>query len=472
MNAIDPNQLPPTVKSREATKAGYNKSLFLRLHTAAPAATHLLSIQYRMHPDISVFPSKAFYESRLTDGPNMDVTTKQTWHNVGDIFPPYAFLHVKGSKEERGKHHSLVNRQEAAVAAALYARLLQDCKGVDFTNRIGIVTAYKAQVGELRKQFRTRFGAEVLGKIDFNTVDGFQGQEKDIIILSCVRGGTPEGSGIGFLSDVRRMNVALTRARSSLWVLGDSNALQSNDNWRKLVEDATERGFLREVDVNTFALKAPDLPANANLSRKSPGNVAKGKKKASETAKYAILPAPAGLMRPSDLAKSTSSLAHSDNKNDILGAKRRLTDAIKAEELDPAETKRSKQTKLHNGRSISNASAALSSRHSTVKAEEESLEEGELMEGVQESYPQAYTSNVSTRASALPDRPPDLLRSTVQQTETNGSALLRPAGLPQKPSRSAIGSGIPKTGPLLVAPKKPGNSMFIPRKVSSCSPLL
>ena len=235
----DPNQLPPTVKSREATNAGYNKSLFVRLHAAAPEATHLLSIQYRMHPDISSFPSKAFYESRLCDGPDMAAVTEQPWHKNGTIFPPYAFLHVKGGKEERGKRHSLMNSQEAAVAVALYAKLVQECKGIDLSFRVGVITAYKAQVGELRKQFRRQFGDDILSKVDFNTVDGFQGQEKDVIILSCVRGGAGEGGGIGFLSDVIRMNVALTRARSSLFILGDSKAFRTNESWGKLVEDAT-----------------------------------------------------------------------------------------------------------------------------------------------------------------------------------------------------------------------------------------
>lgn len=245
----DPNQLPPTVKSREATNAGYNRSLFVRLNAAAPEATHLLSIQYRMHPDISSFPSKAFYESRLSDGPEMAALTKQPWHDsASQLYPPYAFLHVRGGREEKGRHHSLLNRGEAEVAVALYAKLCQEFgTTLDMKFRVGVITTYKAQLGELKRQFRKRFGDDVLTAVDFNTVDGFQGQEKDIIILSCVRGGQDERNGIGFLSDERRMNVALTRARSSLFILGDSKALQQNKNWSKLIEDAQERGALREV---------------------------------------------------------------------------------------------------------------------------------------------------------------------------------------------------------------------------------
>lgn len=206
-----------------------------------------------MHPDISSFPSKAFYESRLADGPDMATTTKQPWHEQGETYPAYAFLHVKGGREEQGKHHSLYNREEAAVAVALYDRLRRDCPQIDLDFRVGIITPYKGQLGELKKQFRRRFGDEILSKVDFNTVDGFQGQEKDIIILSCVRGGQSDGTGIGFLSDVRRMNVALTRARSSLFILGDSRALKINEHWRKLVTDAEERGCLREVRQGHFS---------------------------------------------------------------------------------------------------------------------------------------------------------------------------------------------------------------------------
>ncbi|RIA93171.1 AAA domain-containing protein [Glomus cerebriforme] len=84
-------------------------------------------------------------------------------------------------------------------------------------------------------------------KIEFNTVDGFQGREKDIIIFSCVRVG--EDKGIGFLQDIRRMNVALTRAKSSLFILGNKAALESNSQWKALIQDAIQRGFYTDVSV-------------------------------------------------------------------------------------------------------------------------------------------------------------------------------------------------------------------------------
>lgn len=177
----------------------------------------------------------------------MEAKTTQPWHS-NSLFPPYAFYHPKNGREERGRHHSLMNRGEASVAVAIYGRLLREYSDIDFQYRVGIITGYAAQVGEIKRQFRAAFGQDVLSKIDINTVDGFQGQEKDIIILSCVRGG-PEQEGIGFLKDTRRMNVALTRAKSSLFVLGDRQALKQNQHWSALIDDAVERGVISEVSA-------------------------------------------------------------------------------------------------------------------------------------------------------------------------------------------------------------------------------
>ncbi|GAA5844189.1 hypothetical protein JCM9279_001721 [Rhodotorula babjevae] len=249
----DPLQLPPTVISSVASRGGYDRSLFVRVMQRGPQAVHLLSIQYRMHPNISAFPSAAFYQSRLTDGPDMDKKTLQPWH-ANALFPPYAFYHVQG-QEQTGRYHSFTNPIEAATALAIYERLKRDYPSTDFDYRVGIVTPYKGQVGELKRQFRQRFGEDILTKISFNTVDGFQGQEKDIIILSCVRGGSTD-KGVGFLADTRRMNVALTRARSSIWILGDSNKLRFNQYWGKLVADAEARSMFRKADANVFRSSA------------------------------------------------------------------------------------------------------------------------------------------------------------------------------------------------------------------------
>jgi len=128
-----------------------------------------------------------------------------------------------------------------------------------------VVSMYKAQVSELRKRFIKSFGDQILQQIDFNTVDGFQGQEKDVIILSCVRSG-PGLQTIGFLSDVRRMNVALTRARSSLFILGNVRTLErSDDNWKHIIQDAESRSLLLNIDA-TYYSKRPNLSSNISHS--------------------------------------------------------------------------------------------------------------------------------------------------------------------------------------------------------------
>lgn len=116
---------------------------------------------------------------------------------------------------------------------------------IKFVNKIGIITFYKKQMSKLRERFKKEFGHKIMESIDINTVDGFQGQEKDIIILSCVR--TSMTNGIGFLGDERRMNVALTRARFNLIILGKVDALCRNDSWNSLIRDAERRQLVSIV---------------------------------------------------------------------------------------------------------------------------------------------------------------------------------------------------------------------------------
>lgn len=243
----DPNQLPPTVISQEADKLGYSQSLFVRMFERSPQAVHLLSIQYRMHPEISVFPSKAFYDSKLQDGPGMAELTRQPWHKY-ELTRPFKFFSIK-AQESPGRMHSIINKEEANVALALYERLRIDYPNENFDYRIGVVTMYKAQVFELKRTFQQRYGLDIVERIDFNTVDGFQGQEKDIIILSCVRS-APEPRSIGFLSDRRRLNVAVTRAKSNLFVIGNAEHLRRGDPiWDRLVTTAEQQGAVQPVTV-------------------------------------------------------------------------------------------------------------------------------------------------------------------------------------------------------------------------------
>jgi senataxin len=150
-----------------------------------------------MHPEISLLPSRVFYQGKLLDGPDMDMKTSKPWH-LQEMFGPYKFFNVSG-QEESGRGHSLINRTECQTAVALYTRLLKEFSNFDFDFRVGVISMYRAQIGELKRAFVQRFGADIVGKILFHTVDGFQGQEKDVIILSCVRAG-PGLQNIGFLA--------------------------------------------------------------------------------------------------------------------------------------------------------------------------------------------------------------------------------------------------------------------------------
>jgi len=242
----DPKQLPPTVFSKEAAKFQYEQSLFVRMQGNHPESVHLLDTQYRMHPDISAFPSAQFYDGRLLDGGDMEGLRRQAWHK-SSLLAPYRFFDVVGQHQAAVGGRSLVNKAEIQVAMALYDRLTKDYQETDFTGKIGIITPYKAQLNALKDQFSRQYGNTILESVEFNTTDAFQGRESEVIIFSCVRA-SPAGN-IGFLQDIRRMNVGLTRAKSSLWVLGNSESLMRGEYWKRLVLDAQERDVYTKGDV-------------------------------------------------------------------------------------------------------------------------------------------------------------------------------------------------------------------------------
>ncbi|KHJ35821.1 putative helicase sen1 [Erysiphe necator] len=278
----DPEQLPPTVLSRSAARYGYEQSLFVRMQRNYPKDVHLLDTQYRMHPEISIFPSQEFYGSRLIDGNNMAALRDKPWH-ISKTLAPYRFFDVKGTQTKEASGHSFINIPEINASIALYERLKTDFYEYDFKGQIGIITTYKAQLIEMKVRFERRFGKEIHEEIEFNTTDAFQGREREIIIFSCVR--AKSSGGIGFLGDIRRMNVGLTRAKSSLWVLGDSLALQQGEYWNKLIQNAKEREIYtggdifsllrrrttcdRENSYKTQIVNSPNMdPGKQQLSRK------------------------------------------------------------------------------------------------------------------------------------------------------------------------------------------------------------
>lgn len=269
----DPKQLPPTVLSQSAAKFGYDQSLFVRMQQNHAKSVHLLDMQYRMHPEISLFPSREFYEGQLQDGQNMMELRQQPWHKSA-LLGPYRFFDVQGVQERGRRGQSLVNTKELDVALQMFERFSKEYHECDLTGKIGIITPYKAQLFELRNRFVARYGENITNIIEFNTTDAFQGRECEIIIFSCVRASST--GGIGFMTDIRRMNVGLTRAKSSLWILGDSRALVQGEFWRKLIHDAKARDRYTQGDILSMFRKPlerakpgtytpPALPAPPNL---------------------------------------------------------------------------------------------------------------------------------------------------------------------------------------------------------------
>lgn len=267
----DPRQLPPTVFSKVAAQHKYEQSLFVRMQNNHPNAVHLLDTQYRMHPDISAFPSATFYEGRLLDGDNMAALRRQPWH-ASELLAPYRFFDVEG-QHQVSKGHSLINVAEIEVAMSLYERLTQDFPNFDFNNKVGIITPYKSQLRELKSRFAHRYGDHILQNVEFNTTDAFQGRESEVIIFSCVRA-SPAGS-VGFLQDIRRMNVGITRAKSSLWILGNSQSLMRGQYWNKLIVDAKSRDSYSTGNVPAMLRQhSSTYPAKSRSSMQKTVNTA------------------------------------------------------------------------------------------------------------------------------------------------------------------------------------------------------
>ncbi|CAN4110627.1 unnamed protein product [Withania somnifera] len=227
----DPVQLPATVISPIAGKFGYCVSLFERLQRAG-YPVQMLKTQYRMHPEIRNFPSREFYDEALEDGPDVEEQTKRSWHEYRKESQP------SGSG-------SWQNLEEIEFVLAMYHKLVSRYPELKSSSRLAIISPYRHQVKLLRQKFRETFGVESDKVVDINTVDGFQGREKDVAIFSCVR--ASKDKGIGFVADYRRMNVGITRARSSVLVVGSASTLKRDARWQNLVESAEQRNALYKV---------------------------------------------------------------------------------------------------------------------------------------------------------------------------------------------------------------------------------
>ena len=275
----DDRQLSATVISTLATRYDYQQSLFSRLRKCG-VQVQVIQIQYRMHPDIRRFPSHHFYHNQLQDADEVlqsDAVQRHPalLHPLASIplhsnrldqrIAPYVFYDVHGV-ESRAGHASLHNISEARVAVELFKLILRahSTPTPDFISRVGVITPYQQQVSTLRRLFRDLFASDpslspLQSALEVSTVDSFQGREKDFIIFSAVRahqheGGSGGRGGIGFVADANRLNVALTRARVGLYVLGSARTLGKEEVWRRLIEDARERQRVVEVGEDVQAV--------------------------------------------------------------------------------------------------------------------------------------------------------------------------------------------------------------------------
>ena len=212
--AGDHLQLPPTVKSDDAAKKGLAISLLEKL-MPLESISEMLAIQYRMNAKIMQFPSQWFYENKL------EAHSSVKDHQLDEAIVQFIDTAGTGYEEELvGAPYGIQNKQEADLVLTVLRSIVDEHKNAS----IGIISPYKLQIQYLREQLIEQ---QLSSKnIQVQTVDGFQGQEKDIIIISLVRSNGKQE--IGFLKDLRRMNVAITRARKKLIVVGDSSTLSAS----------------------------------------------------------------------------------------------------------------------------------------------------------------------------------------------------------------------------------------------------
>ena len=234
----DHYQLPPTIKSMRAAQQGLGVSLFTRLAMAGIQPS-LLTLQYRMHPFIAQFPSQRFYGGLLQSHP---ANAHKRPRPEGFPWPhptlPVAFVAVGGDEDDspyapffeqrtNGNQTSYLNRKEADVLMEVLGGVLR--RGQVHSTDVGIVTPYSAQVKHVTELAQNRLRNFKPAELEIQSVDAYQGREKELILMSAVRSNNK--GKVGFLGDWRRLNVAITRAKRGLIVLGDPRTLRHDPHW-------------------------------------------------------------------------------------------------------------------------------------------------------------------------------------------------------------------------------------------------
>ena len=236
--AGDHCQLPPTVKSIAALKGGLGKTLMERIVENKPEVVTLLKMQYRMNEEIMRFSSDWFYGNMVESAPEvkyrsiLDFDIPMTWIDTSQ----FAVDGLQFTEEFVGESFGRINKAEAELTLLVleeYFKKIGKQRVLDERLDVGIISPYRAQVQYLHRQIKKKEWAKPYRQlISVNTVDGFQGQERDIILISLVRAN--DDGQIGFLRDLRRMNVAITRARMKLIILGDASTMTQHPFYRKL----------------------------------------------------------------------------------------------------------------------------------------------------------------------------------------------------------------------------------------------
>lgn len=241
--AGDHKQLPPTILNEEAARGGLSKSLFerlLRLH--GDRIRVMLEVQYRMNEEIASFPNREFYEGKL------QASEQVKRQNLMDILPkselideevkPFLFIDTRGSDEFRERVRRGSTSKENVGEAKLVKDIVEHLLSLSIPpEEIAIISPYDDQIALIRTMLR-------VDGLEIKTVDGFQGREKEVVIVSFVR--SNKSGEIGFLRDLRRLNVSITRAKRKLVLIGDSTTLERNGCYKRLIESAKERGAYKK----------------------------------------------------------------------------------------------------------------------------------------------------------------------------------------------------------------------------------
>ena len=244
--AGDHHQLPPTIKCIEAARGGLDQTLMQKITIRKPETVSLLKIQYRMHDAIMRFPSRYFYHNELQSAPEvrhrgiLEYDTPVVWFDTADCDFEEDQLSDSLSRINRDEALLLVSKLQGYIEKISKERVLEE--SIDF----GLISPYKSQVQYIRGLIkRNAFFKPYRKLITVHTVDGFQGQERDVIMISLVRAN--DKGQIGFLHDLRRMNVAITRARMKLIILGDASTLTRHVFYRELYQYITDNGMVEKV---------------------------------------------------------------------------------------------------------------------------------------------------------------------------------------------------------------------------------